>query len=142
MIKAPVFGTGFFHRGFEFSKSSLDEVGSHNFWLQMFLETGIVGGGLVLLIFWRMWRQAVFLERKGEKLAIAVQSAFVAAFVGGMSGEYFYGGIALFTLFIVYAPIGSLPYKKVKPQVRLLFSNLKHARQCPDEAKPSPEAPK
>ena len=110
-IEAPVLGTGFFHRGFEFSKSGLDKVGSHNFWLQMFLETGLIGGSLVLFMFWRMWRQARFFEKSGDPKAIPVQAALVAAFIGGMSGEYFYGGMVLFTLFIVYAPLGALPLK-------------------------------
>lgn len=116
MVEAPVLGTGFFHRGFEFSKSSIDKVGSHNFWLQMFLETGLIGGSLVLFMFWRMWRQAQFFEKAGDPKAIPVQAALVAAFVGGMSGEYFYGGIVLFTLFIVYAPLGALPLKTLAYQ--------------------------
>ncbi len=39
--KSPIFGTGFYHRG---EKSGLWLTGSHNFWIQMFLETGLVGG--------------------------------------------------------------------------------------------------
>jgi hypothetical protein len=36
-------------------------------------------------------------------------AALVTALVGGMSGEYFYGGMTLFTFFVVYAPVGSVP---------------------------------
>jgi len=38
---APIFGTGMWHRG---GSSGLWTTGSHNYWLQMFLETGVVGG--------------------------------------------------------------------------------------------------
>jgi len=106
LINSPLFGTGFFHRGGE---SNLWTFGSHNFLIQIFLETGIIGGILLFFILRRMWRQAVFFEKKGYPHAIAVQSAFIAAFTGGMTGEYFYGGIVFFTFFIVYAPIGSIP---------------------------------
>jgi hypothetical protein len=41
-------------------------------------------------------------------------AALVAAFVGGLSGEYFYGGMALFTFFAVYAPVGSVPLESLE----------------------------
>jgi len=38
-----------------------------------------------------------------------LRAALVAAVVGGMGGEYFYGGITLLALLAVYAPVGGLP---------------------------------
>ncbi len=49
LIDAPILGRGLFNR---FPPSGLDWVGSHNFWLQMFLETGIPGGVAILAMWW------------------------------------------------------------------------------------------
>jgi hypothetical protein len=46
---------------------------------------------------------------------VPTKAALVAAFVGGMSGEYFYGGLPLFTLLAVHAACGSLPAMVVSP---------------------------
>jgi hypothetical protein len=105
VAQSPVFGRGFFHRG---GQSGLFSTGSHNFFLQMFLETGVLGGMLILAVFRRMWHQAGALAAVKAPLYLPVRAALVAAFVGGLSGEYFYGGLVLFTLFLVYAPVGSL----------------------------------
>lgn len=105
LFNAPVLGTGFFHRG---GLSGLWSTGSHNFFIQMFLETGVVGGLLVIAVLSAMWRQAMRLVREAPHADIALKAAVIAAIVGGVSGEYFYGGIILFTLFAVYAPTGGL----------------------------------
>lgn len=110
VFDTPLLGRGFFHRG---NLSGIFTTGSHNFFLQMFLETGIPGGTLILMIFWRMWRQVASCQGNDN---IAIRSALVASFVGGLSGEYFYGGMVLFTLLLVYAPIGSM---QVCPVVQL-----------------------
>lgn len=106
LIDSPLLGRGFFHRG---GLSGLFSTGSHNFFLQMFLETGIPGGLLILAVFWRMWRQAGWPVFDSEILKLPVRAAIIAAFVVGLSGEYFYGGMTLFTLLLVYAPVGSAP---------------------------------
>ena len=103
---APVFGTGFFHRGGE---SGLSFSGSHNFFLQMFLETGIPGGLLMLIIFYRLWYLAGSHSARVAGLDLPVKAALVAAIVGGFSGEYFYGGVIPFALLAVCAACGSLP---------------------------------
>lgn len=99
------FGTGFFHRG---PASGLWSTGSHNFWLQMFLETGVIGGFLLLFIFSLMWRHARSTPAAVSVFSLPTRAALVAVFVGGMSGEYFYGGLGLFTALLIYAPVGSL----------------------------------
>lgn len=105
IVYSPLLGTGFFHRG---GLSGLDRVGSHNFLIQMFLETGIPGGVLVLIIIWKMWRHASSEPAKKSKRDLPVKAAIVAAIVSSISGEYFYGGMMLFTLLAVYASVGSL----------------------------------
>jgi len=106
LVNAPLLGTGFFHRG---GPSGLSTTGSHNFFIQMFLETGVVGGLLVLAIFRRMWLDAGSREARIAGLGLPLRAALVAAVVGGMGGEYFYGGTVLLALLSVYAPVGGLP---------------------------------
>lgn len=104
LSNAPVLGTGFFHRG---GSSGLGYA--HNFWLQMLLETGLLGFALLYGIAWVMWRSTRLVMAKQHRLELPVQAALVAAFVAGLSEDYFYGGIVLFTLLAVFAPIGALP---------------------------------
>jgi O-antigen ligase len=104
-FQSPVFGTGFFHRG---ASSGLWENGSHNFFLQMFLETGIPGGVLMLLIIRRLWRLAGMGEGGRRDLELPIKAALVAAIVGGMSGEYLYGGPVLLALFAM-CPVAGAP---------------------------------
>lgn len=99
IVEEPLLGTGFFHRGGE---SGLPVSGSHNFFLQMFLEVGVVGGGLVLLLIYRMWAQATSASRVAPHMALAVRSVIVVAIIGGMGGEYFYGGMGLVLLFSLW----------------------------------------
>ncbi len=101
----PPFGSGFFHRAGE---SGLWMSGSHNFFLQMFLETGVPGGFLILMIVWALWRQAGSEAAKIAGLQLPARAALIAAFAGGQSGEYFYGGMGLLTVLSVCAVTGSL----------------------------------
>lgn len=108
VLNAPVFGSGFYHRG---GDTGLDPDGSHNFFVQMFLEAGIVGGILTLAIFLVMWRQS---GRRVVVLAgaeLPAKAAILSAFVVGLSGEYFYGGMILFTLLLSYGIVGRLPIR-------------------------------
>jgi len=98
LVDAPILGRGFFNR---FPGSGLWWTGSHNFWLQMFLETGIPGGVMMLVILWLLWQES------RRQLLLPVEVALVVAFVGGMGGEYFYGGMPLLTLVMASAPIGA-----------------------------------
>jgi O-antigen ligase len=105
-VNAPLLGTGFYHRG---GTTTLWDTGSHNFFLQMFLETGLVGGSLLLLAFALGWRQAGLTGTSRNRIGIPTRAALITAIVGGMSGEYYYGGIGVFTLAAVFAIAGSLP---------------------------------
>jgi O-antigen ligase len=103
LINAPLLGTGFYHRG---PTAGLWETGSHNFFIQMFLETGVVGGVLVIMIFALMWRQAGSAVSQKAKVSVATRAAVVTAVIGGMSGEYFYGNVTVLVLFAVFACAG------------------------------------
>lgn len=104
LINAPVFGTGFYHRG---GSSGLWDTGSHNFFIQMFLETGIVGGIFVIMVFGLMWRQAGSAISRQARISVATRAALIAAIVGGMSGEYYYGNVTVVVLFAVFAIAGA-----------------------------------
>jgi O-antigen ligase len=100
LLRSPVLGAGMFHRG---GRSGLDSRGSHNFFLQMLLETGLVGGIAIIMLFRRMWLVAGQGPTPGT-VALGVRAALVAAIVGGSTGEYFYGGPVLFMLLAVMVP--------------------------------------
>jgi hypothetical protein len=109
-VRAPLFGTGFYHRGGE---SGLWASGSHNFFIQMFLETGAVGGILVILFLSLAWQQAGGDASVRNKVHLATRAALVAAVVGGMSGEYYYGGIGVLVLLASQSLTGSLPTSRL-----------------------------
>jgi O-antigen ligase len=98
LIDAPILGRGFYNR---FPGSGLWWTGSHNFWLQMFLETGLPGGAAILAIVWVLWRDS------RHRSFLPAEVALVVAFVGGMGGEYFYGGMPLLIFILTSGPIGS-----------------------------------
>jgi O-antigen ligase len=104
LLNYPVFGTGFFHRG---GHSGLWSTGAHNFFLEMFLETGLVGGLLILAILVAMWRQAGAQSVQRGGCGVALKAAIIAAVVGGLGEGYFYGGIGMLSLLAVYAPCGA-----------------------------------
>lgn len=110
LIDAPLLGTGFYHRG---GTSGLWDSGSHNFFLQMFLETGVVGGILVISLFVLAWRQARLTAMSRNKISVATRAALVTALVGGMSGEYYYGGVSVLVVFAAFAMAGALPAVEV-----------------------------
>jgi O-antigen ligase len=110
LVNAPILGTGFYHRG---GTSGLWDSGSHNFFLQMFLETGVVGGILMMSLFALTWRQAGLRTTSLNKISVATRAALITAIVGGMSGEYFYGGVSVLVLFATFAIAGALPTMEV-----------------------------
>ncbi len=134
ILNDPFLGRGFFHRG---GLSGIFTTGSHNFFLQMFLETGFVGGSLILVLLFQMWRHASQQETTENGLALPTKAALVAAIVAGLSGEYFYGGTVLLILLLAYAPVGaqSLPLSamdivKPLPPVSLSGQSLTATRSA------------
>ncbi len=103
---SPILGTGFFHRG---GASGLFSAGSHNFFLQIALETGAVGIAAIVALFATMWRQAGTATARAAGQDVPIRAALVAAIIGGLSGEYFYGSTPLMGLMLIYSQIGRLP---------------------------------
>jgi O-antigen ligase len=110
LIDAPLAGTGFYHRG---AVSGLWDTGSHNFFLQMFLETGVVGGILLISICVLIWRQAGLAAMNRNRSSVATRAALITALAGGMSGEYYYGGVSVLVVFAAFAMAGALPTAEV-----------------------------
>lgn len=90
----PVLGFGIFHRG---GASPLWSTGSHNFFLQMFLESGLLGGGAFLWFIWSLWRATQTLQREAR---IGGQAVLLTMASGAMGGEYFYGDAPLYCFLI------------------------------------------
>jgi O-antigen ligase len=126
LVNAPILGTGFYHRG---GTSGLWDSGSHNFFLQMFLETGIVGGILMMSVFALAWRQAGLKTTGPNKISVATRAALITAIVGGMSGEYFYGGVSVLVLFATFAIAGALPTVEVVFMTDKMRSHVVRWRQ-------------
>ena len=105
ILDDPIFGRGLFHRS---GSSGIFSTGSHNMFLQMFLELGIPGGLLTILLIRQMWIAASTDYVKKNKLDVPAKAAIIAATFSGLSGEYFYGGMVLFSLFLTYASVGRL----------------------------------
>jgi O-antigen ligase len=102
---APIVGTGFYHRG---GLTSLWLTGSHNFFLQMLLETGIVGFVIWVGIFVRIWADSDSFQGHRYHMTVPMHGAIVAAVSGLMGGEYFYGGFPMLAMVLVYATTSSL----------------------------------
>lgn len=90
----PLLGFGVFHRG---GASPLWSTGSHNFFLQMFLETGLLGGGAFLWFVLTLWRGTKTLRGEARTGSRAVLLTMVS---GGLGGEYFYGDAPLYCFLI------------------------------------------
>ncbi len=95
---APIFGAGFYHRG---GLSTLPLYSSHNHFLQMFLETGVVGGLLFILLFHQLWIDASKFSAHDLPLGIAIKSAVVAVIICSMAETYLYGGLVMFFILAI-----------------------------------------
>lgn len=93
-IPHPMLGWGVFHRG---GASPLWATSSHNFFLQLFLETGLCGGLTFVWFLFGIWRAASGLQPYLRTGARAVLTAMV---VGGMSGEYFFSILPMYAFII------------------------------------------
>jgi O-antigen ligase len=108
-INAPLLGTGFFHRG---KLSGLWATGSHNFWLQMLLETGLLGFFTLIYLFKKIYMTTTLLKITYKKEYYITLTGILVAFFNGMGGEYFYGGLPLFSFFLLLVPLFSIIAKK------------------------------
>jgi O-antigen ligase len=109
VLETPIMGTGFYHRGW---KTSLMAAGSHNFWLQMLLETGLVGFLLVINLARNCWIITNRIKSVDYRLSESFKMVLIAAFIVLNSGEYFYAGEALMMFFLLLAPLASY---RIKP---------------------------
>jgi O-antigen ligase len=94
LAEHPLLGFGIFHRG---GASPLWSSGSHNFFLQMFLEAGLFGGGAFLWFVWSLWSGTRMLH--GES-GVGARAVLVTMTVGAMGGEYLYGDAPLYCFLI------------------------------------------
>ena len=94
LAEHPLLGFGIFHRG---GVSPLWSTGSHNFFLQMFLEAGLLGGAAFLWFFWNLWRATQTLQREAR---IGGQAVLLTMGFGAMGGEYLYGDAPLYCFLI------------------------------------------
>lgn len=99
---APLLGTGLFHRG---GYSGLWSTGSHNFWIQMLLETGIIGFSFFVAIFYKVWSYNKLIKYKYKMGYHIVLSNMIVIIFNGMGGEYFYGGMGIMSFFLAFTPI-------------------------------------
>jgi hypothetical protein len=67
----------------------------------------------MVLIFIVSWRQAGVSGTSKNQISVATRAALITAIVGGMSGEYYYGGVGVLVLFATLAIAGSLPAVEV-----------------------------
>ncbi len=92
-LHRPIFGYGYanfpyaynlfrrFFRGYYFSMTARP---AHNIYLQIFTETGIIGGMLFLYAMYKYWRFLKHLEKRNAH-AITLESAFLALMVTGVT---------------------------------------------------------
>lgn len=94
LAEHPLLGFGIFHRG---GASPLWSTGSHNFFLQMFLEAGLLGGGAFLWFFWNLWKATQTLQGQPR---IGTRAVLLTMLSGAMGGEYLYGDAPLYCFLI------------------------------------------
>ncbi len=105
---APIVGVGFFNRG---DPTDLDPTGSHNFFAQMALETGLLGLLFLLWLLWGLWR--VKSPPQLKRPLAAFHAAVVAICIACLSGEYLYGGLNLMLLSVLYCSTMALVQRGV-----------------------------
>jgi len=99
LAEHPLLGFGIFHRG---GASPLWSTGSHNFFLQMFLESGLLGGGAFLWFFWTLWRAT---QRLQGQAGIGTRAVILTVVSGALGGEYLYGDAPLYCFIIALWPL-------------------------------------
>lgn len=94
LAEHPILGYGIFHRG---GASPLWSTGSHNFFLQMFLESGLLGGGAFLWFIWNLWSATRTLQGQAR---IGSRAVLLTMASGAMGGEYLYGDAPLYCFLV------------------------------------------
>ncbi len=100
----PILGRGFYHRT---ARSGLWASGAHNMFIQMALETGLVGLAFFLLVLRGMWRSVPLDANAKEETphadhGMAFRGAMVAVCMASMTETYLYGGMVLGALSLLY----------------------------------------
>jgi hypothetical protein len=57
------------------------------------------------------------------KISVSTRAALITAIVGGLSGEYYYGGVGVLIVFAAFAMAGALPAAEV-----LFMTDKAHSR--------------
>jgi O-antigen ligase len=134
MRKSPFLGAGFYNRG---EVSGLSPFGSHNFFIQMGLETGLIGLFCVLWLLKALWSSAssAAVDPALRPHAVAFQSSLLAACVASLSGEYLYGGIPVFILSVLYSTMIALKRVQAESELSVQRSEvvLPGQQPAPDE---------
>lgn len=139
LLLQPLFGSGFYHRSLE---TTYYIVGAHNQWIQYTLETGIVGGLILLTILSRLWRLTGAAVVKQINFEMPIHAHLVTVLACGMSGEYFYGSPHLISIFALWAPVGSIILRqKVVDGKTVTVADVAHlADAVAVPAAPNPES--
>ncbi|MCX7805062.1 MAG: O-antigen ligase family protein [Planctomycetota bacterium] len=93
----PILGVGFYTRG---GRSGLWRTGSHNMFIQVLLETGIVGFAAFMLLLHAVWKSAPVGDPRDpadirSRYNLAFRAALISICASSVTGEYFYGGLSL-----------------------------------------------
>jgi O-antigen ligase len=86
-MKSPVFGVGFFGRFYCFDGNP---AGSHNQYIQVFYETGIIGLALYLNIFFQIFKYIKKIPSPENRRTLYI--LFVTQLFSVVSGEFWYAG--------------------------------------------------
>jgi hypothetical protein len=101
LLDAPILGAGYFHRNTGFgSLSELWATGSHNYWLQMFLETGLLGGTAALLVVVELFKLRRLFDPRQRALRIGYGISVMLGFAISTTGEYLAGGFSTTGFFL------------------------------------------
>jgi O-antigen ligase len=132
LAEHPVLGYGIFHRG---GASPLWSTGSHNFFLQMFLEAGLLGGGAFLWFFWTLWRATQTLQGQA---GIGTRAVLLTVVSGALGGEYLYGDAPLYCFIIALWPL-AIPAEFGAPAAEAL-GRISGRRKRPAQTRSSESA--
>lgn len=93
----PVLGVGFYTRG---GRSRLWSTGAHNMFIQILLDTGIVGFSSFMLLLHAVWKSAPVADLRDpddirSRYNIAFRAAVISICASSITETYMYGGLSL-----------------------------------------------